>query len=341
MYITATGMVCAVGLNASASCVAMRAGIANFVELPYHDNQGEPIIGATVPDLPINLKRDERLVDLLAMALTDCLKDKPSEPLDRIPLLVGLAESARPGGGAELVARSIIERVQEKVGVQFHRKFSQVITKGHVSGFESLRVVRDLFKDAGIQVCLVCGVDSYINASSLLWLDQHWRLKTEENSDGVIPGEAAVAAFIEKHPSPKSSVEVTGLGFSHERSHVLCDAPFLGIGLASAAKTALSEAGLSLHQMDFRLSDVTGESYGFKEQSLVEARLLRIRKDELPLWHAAESIGDIGATAGIVQLMAAGAAFRKGYAPGEKAICYTSAVPGDRAVAVIKRYVNS
>ncbi len=88
MYITATGMVCAVGLNAASACAAMRTGIANFVELPYHDNQGEPIIGAPVPGVSFDLRRADRLVELLSMAITDCLKDKPKESLDRVPLLV-------------------------------------------------------------------------------------------------------------------------------------------------------------------------------------------------------------------------------------------------------------
>ena len=43
--------------------------------------------------------------------------------------------------------------------------------------------------------CLVCGVDSYINARSLHWLDRNSRLKTPANSDGVIPGEAAAACW--------------------------------------------------------------------------------------------------------------------------------------------------
>ena len=67
-------MVCSVGLNAASACAAMRAGIANFVELPYHDNQGEPIIGAPVPGIPFDLKRTERLVELFRWLLPIVLK---------------------------------------------------------------------------------------------------------------------------------------------------------------------------------------------------------------------------------------------------------------------------
>ncbi|MCK5245145.1 MAG: hypothetical protein KAJ90_07735, partial [Desulfobacterales bacterium] len=120
-------------------------------------------------------------------------------------------------------------------------------------------------------------------------------------------------------------------------ANVLSEEPLLGLGLTDAARSALAEAGIKMHEIDFRISDVTGESYGFKEQSLVIARLLRVHKEEFPIWHCSENSGDIGASAGISQLVVAFHAFLKGYAPGDRAMCYTSAVPGERAVAVIER----
>src|SRR5690349_8550131 len=114
MYVTGSGMVCSVGLNAASACAAMRAGISGFTELPYLDNDGEPIIGAAVPGLPFDLTRDERLVELLSKAISESLKDYPIEPLDGIPLLVCLAEPDRPGGGARFSPK-VIEQVQNKL----------------------------------------------------------------------------------------------------------------------------------------------------------------------------------------------------------------------------------
>jgi 3-oxoacyl-[acyl-carrier-protein] synthase-1 len=338
MYVTATGMVCSVGLNAASACSAMRAGISNFVELPYHDNQGEPIIGAMVPGLTRTFKCEEHLIEMLAMALVDCLQKKTLGPSADIPLLVSLAEPGRPGGCAGL-AGSIIGRVQKKLDMNFHPDLSHTIQKGHTGGFDALRIARKLLLDTRIPACLICGVDSYINASSLLWLDQHWRLKTDENSDGVIPGEAAAAVLLQRQaePNTKIGVGITGLGFGYEKANVLSEAPLLGLGLTKAASTALAEAGIEMHEVDFRLSDVTGESYGFKEQALALARLLRIHKDEFQIWHCAEYIGDTGASAGVSALVVAFHAFLKDYTPGDRAICYASAVPGERAVAVIER----
>ena len=341
MYITSTGMVCSVGLNAEAACAAMRAGIDNFVELPYHDNNGEPIVGAMVPEIELDLKREERLVDLLKMPVAECLQKGKIYSDRRIPIFVGLANTDRPGAAGSL-ADGIIPRLEEKLDIHFNREFSRVIPKGHTSGFEALKFASQLFQKTDAEICLVCGVDSYINASALNWLDEHWRLKTEDNSDGVIPGEAAAAVLLQKqvNTNGQPEVKIIGLGFGHEEASVLTEEPLLGVGLTEAARSALEDAGLEMHEIDFRISDVTGESYGFKELSLVEARLLRERKESFPLWHCAESIGDTGAAAGICELIYAYQAFLKGYSPGKRAICFTSSVSEERAVGVIEEVLN-
>lgn len=337
MYIASTGLVCSVGLTAESACAAMRAGIANFQETPYLDNQGEPIIGAMVPGLEPDLKRGERLGEMLALAVADCLKDKVTEPPEQIPMLLGLAEPERPGGGAAM-AGAIITRMVGKLGVKFHPQLSRVIAKGHTSGFEGLRIARELFKDSEVSSCLVCGVDSYVNASSLLWLDRHQRLKTVENSDGVIPGEAGTAVLLRLQflNDPAPGVKILGTGFAREQASILNEQPMVGLGLTKAARAALAQSGLQPHEIEIRLSDVTGESYGFKEQALTLSRLLRSRREELPIWHCADSIGEIGAAAGICQLIIANRSIRNCYSPGNRAICYTSAECGDRAVTILQ-----
>ena len=265
-------------------------------------------------------------------------RDAYPQSLEEIPLLVGLAESERPGGGSGLTD-SIVGEMERWLNVRFHPQLSRVIPDGHISGFEALRTARELLQDPRIPSCLVCGVDSYINAASLHWLDQHWRLKTEDNSDGVIPGEAGAAMLVQREAAAdsKTSTRLIGLGFGDEKAGVLSEEPSLGLGLTEAARAALTEAGIQMHDIAFRLSDVTGESYGFREQALVVARLLRVhQEDGYPIWHCAENIGDTGAAAGIIQLIIASYAYRKGYAPGKRAMCFASTVSGKRAVALLE-----
>lgn len=338
MHLGAAGMVCSVGLSASAACAAMRAGLVGFDELPYLDRDNRPVVGAAVPNLGPDRQFGPRLVELLTMALRDCLSSVRESNLQRVPLLVGLAEPDRPGGGGGL-AKGMVECVQERLGIKFHPKLSRLIPKGHTAGFECLRVAREVLRDVDVLGCLVCGVDSFINASSLHWLDQHWRLKREGNSDGIIPGEAAAVVYVHRHAAKNAerTVQIAGLGFGQETAPLLSGEPLLGLGLADAARKALAEAGYGFHELDFRLSDVTGENYGFREHTLTAARLARVvRSQSQPLWHAAEAIGDTGAAAGVVQLAMAAAAWKKSYAPGSRAACFTSSLMGERAVAALR-----
>jgi 3-oxoacyl-[acyl-carrier-protein] synthase-1 len=329
-------MVSPVGLSAAASGAALRAGVAGFGELPYRDSVGEPVVGATVPGLPLRQPRTHRLLDILTVALQDCLIGVDIPRHQPIPLLVGLAEQGRPGGGAEL-AGQIVSVLDARLGRRFHPALSRVFSIGHTSTFAALRIARALLEDAAVPACLVCGVDSYVNAPSLLWLERTLRLKTPLNSDGVIPGEAAAAILVQRERPAGARVRIAGLGFGLEKASVLDEDPLLGLGMTEAARAALKEAGLGWHDTHFRLSDVTGESYGFRELALAEARLARVRLEKHPIWHPADSIGDCGAAAGLVLLVMGRRALDHGYAPGPCFLALTAAVPGGRAVAVVRR----
>jgi len=338
MQIVSTGLVCPVGLNAEASCAAMRAGISAFEELPYCDNDGEPIMGAIVPGLTMDSRHfEKRLIAMLAAAVAECLAKVPEIATEKVPVLVGLAETDRPGFPASL-AGTIIGKLQNSLDIMFHAELSRVIPTGHTSGFEALAIAREILKNDEVTACVVCGVDSYIRAGSLLWLDEHWRLKTEENSDGVIPGESASAVLVtdKRLIEDITNIQVVGLGFAHEEINVLSEEPLLGLGLSESLRSAFVDARIGFGEIDFRFSDVTGESYGFREQMLTLSRVMRVRREEsIPIWHCSEFIGDIGAAVGVCQLIMAYQAFNKEYIPGEAGICYTSAVLGSRAVVIL------
>jgi 3-oxoacyl-[acyl-carrier-protein] synthase-1 len=338
MFITDSGMVCPVGTSAAAACAAKRAGIAGISELTYLDNNGKPVMGGTVPGVDPKLKGEARLVQLLVSALTD-LVESASQPMDweRVPLLVSLAEPRRLNRHVR-APQMFIGKVESALGIRFSHTHSKVFPAGHTGGFDALAEARRLLSRGAAGACVVCGVDSLLDAVSLLKLDRDFRLKTPANRDGVIPGEAAAAVIVQLRRPSQGGAAVVGIGFADEPAPLLSEQPLRGLGLTEAARAALSEASLGLHEIDLRLSDVTGELYGFKELPLVEARLMRVvRKIEQPLWHWAEAIGDSGAAAGVAELVLADNAFRKRYAPGKTAICYVSSIDGARAVAVVRR----
>jgi 3-oxoacyl-[acyl-carrier-protein] synthase-1 len=103
-----------------------------------------------------------------------------------------------------------------------------------------------------------------------------------------------------------------------------------------AFRSALLEAGCGLHELDLRITDVSGEQYYFKEAALALGRVMRQRKEEFDIWHAAECTGEIGAAAGPVALALADAACHKAYAPGPNILFHASNDGGERTAAIFR-----
>ncbi|MGC5698860.1 3-oxoacyl-ACP synthase [Pseudomonas sp. NFXW11] len=337
LFISAVGLTCPVGLCAASACAAKRAGLSALQELGFYDNAGEAIIGAAVPDLELTLAPVVRQTELMLQALGELLQAAPPLDWQQVPLLLCLAEPERPGGNSRALAQSIIQALPARLGVAFHPGHSRIFPSGQVAGFNALQEAARLMGQRLAPACVVAGVDSLLNAQTLQWLDQDRRLKTTRNRDGLLPGEGAAAVLVHAQRQADTCLSISGLGLGQEDAPLLSGKPLRANGLTAAARAALAQAGLGLHQIDLRLSDVTGEQYGFKELPLMQARLLRtVRKQDQPLWHWAEAIGDSGAMASIAQLILADQAFRKGYAPGSNALCLASAVGGARAAAVLR-----
>jgi hypothetical protein len=146
---------------------------------------------------------------------------------------------------------------------------------------------------------------------------------------------AAVTAFLVSDVR-RALANIRGLGFANERSRIDNDIPLRGEGIAAAARAALAEAGSKMHDIDFRLSDAAGEGFHFKEQSLLMSKLLRERKTELPLWLAADTLGDTGAAAGLCSIAWAIAGWTHRYAPGPRALACAGNEGGARAAIVLE-----
>jgi 3-oxoacyl-[acyl-carrier-protein] synthase-1 len=127
----------------------------------------------------------------------------------------------------------------------------------------------------------------------------------------------------------------TGLGFASEKAHIDSGEPLRAEGLTHAVQQAVAEAGVDMHLMDFRVTDISGEQYYFKEASLALSRSMRRLKEEFDLWHPAECTGETGALAGISVIALAEAACRKAYGPGPAILAHWSNDNGLRAAATL------
>lgn len=340
LAVFSTGMVTGVGFTAPASCAAIRVGITGFVETNFMFDS-EPIQGCPVPlQTPYCGRR--KLIEMGALAIEEALAPlvEAGYATERVPLLLCLSELERPGRFPNL-DDTLLREISERIELRFHPQ-SAVVTEGRIGGVKALMNARQIMdSDTQVQHVLVCGVDTFLVASTLNHYHEQRRLLTTHNSDGFIPGEGASAVVLGPATvESDATVAVTGIGLGAEPAPIDSERPLRGDGLAAAIKQAIADAGVDYPQLAYRLTDNSGEQYGFKEAALAMARTLRPVKPEFDIEHPADCIGEVGAVVVPALLAVADMAERKAYAPGrfmgDAVLCQVGADDNDRGAFVVR-----
>lgn len=325
-----TGMVTGVGLGAPAACAAIRAGIAAFEETRFLFD-GEWLLGCEAP-LQQSWRGRERLLRMVVPALEECLAGLGAAPPSDVPLFLSLAEEDRPGRLPSL-DETLLDDIEQRVGVHFH-PWSRVFAGGRIGAVQALDYTRRVLQER-VPFCLVAGVDSLLVEPSLDALHRRHRLLTARNSDGFIPGEAAAAALIGPSGSG-GALRCTGVGYGFEPAPRGSGQPTRADGMVQALQAASADAGWELGEADYRIADVSGDQYAFKEAALALTRVLRTRKEEFDLWHPADCVGETGAASPFVMVAVAAAAAEKAYAPGPRAIAHVAGDGPERAAFLLE-----
>jgi 3-oxoacyl-[acyl-carrier-protein] synthase-1 len=336
LAIRTTGMVTAAGLDSLATFAALRAGISGINLAKYRDlESGEGIAGGRVP-LWQWWEGVPKLIDLLAPAVQECLSAAPVKSLE-IPLFVGLPSRDRPFRWQGL-DESVLPSVQSKLGVRFHPA-SAVIPRDNVSGVAGLVQAGQLIDSGKARWCIVAGVDSFLQRDMVEAYMKNRRVLTKANSNGFIPGEAGTAMLVgaaSSEPGVVGELHILGMSLSREKVPISSEEPFRAEGMIQAVRGALADAKLTINQVDYRITDLNGEHYKFKEAAYVTIGARRTSPGPFDLWHPIEFIGEIGAAAGPCALGWALHAGQKGYAPGSVALCHFSNDDGERAAVVVR-----
>lgn len=325
-----TGLVTSVGLSAPATCAAIRAKISNPTETRFIGSDGEWIMAHQV-QLEKPWRGRTKLAKMAAMAIAECLEGVERREWGKIPLLLCVAEANRPGR-AEQSDDPLFRDIENELGIHFGAD-SAVFPHGRVSAVLAMERARTLVSRGSNRV-LIAAADSLLSWPTLSTYQRHDRLLNADNSDGFMPGEGAGAALV-GIDTVGVEPRCIGLGFGKEEAVVDSEQPLRGDGLTRAIDAALSDAECGFHELDFRVTDLSGEQYYFKEAALALGRTLHEHKEALPLWHPAECCGEAGATAGLLCLSVASRSTSMGYSPGPGALLHFSADGGIRGALVL------
>ena len=332
-----TGLVTAVGLSAPQSCAAIRAKITNPTETRFTDSAGEWIMAHQV-QLAQPWRGITKLAKMAAMAIDEALQGIPRGTWGTLPLLLCVAETDRPGRLTGLDDKLFVQ-VQDELEARFAPS-STLIARGRVGVAVALAQARKLVMQGGVPLVVVAATDSLIHGPTLSHYERSDRLLTARNSNGFVPGEGAGALLVGAATGEPSELVCRGIGFGQEAASLDSGEPLRAEGLTQAIKASLTEAGREMHDFDYRITDVSGEQYYFKEAALALTRILRKRKEEFDIWHPAECTGETGAASGVTVIANARAACSKGYSKGPEVLAHWANDAGQRAALVLQHSVS-
>jgi 3-oxoacyl-[acyl-carrier-protein] synthase I len=346
--VTGIGMTTPVGLTAAQSCAALRAGISALAELEYYVLEEDgfpegPLSACAIRDLTDGYLGLGRWTRLAASALTDLVAAARLSPADLASagLYLALPPLTRGGVDPQLVDLLPV-RLAERVRASGLERRTRVYTDGHAAGARAIQDALADVQSGAVARALVCGVDSLVEPETLRFLAEKRRLRTPDQADGFLPGEAAACLVLEsahaavtRGARPLATVDSASIAL--EPVTIWADAPSAGTGLSDAARSALEQ--LADRGKDTRLvvCDLNGESYRAREFGNTAARVFGDMPAKWAVWHPADCIGDTGSAAFIVSACVGVQALAKGYAKSDRVMVLGSSDDGLRGAVSMRR----
>lgn len=339
LEIAAIGGRCAVGLVASTTAAAVRAGINRHRELPFVTEEGEPMVGATDARLDLGLEGADRMVALGKSVLDELAGDLAHTPLYRVPVSLHLAlPEPRPGVGQpeiDMVTHALVADLRDQ-GAQPQ---VEVPVLGHAGVALAMeRAVREA-EQGHEQLHIVLGVDSYHHPETWVWLEAERRFGPLARG-GIVPGEGAAALLL---ASPRlrqqlglpSLAAVAGVGVAHDPLGPSSETGSFGEGMTRAIQNAVASCRLPGDVVHTVFSDISGERYRSEEWGFVAMRIPSAFA-RLEYQAPADCWGDVGAATGALACVLAARSWARGYAAGPRALVMAGSLSGARGAILLQ-----
>jgi 3-oxoacyl-[acyl-carrier-protein] synthase I len=342
VFVVALGASTPIGRDAWSSAAAVRAGVNTFTEHPYMtDAVGEPIRLAMAPWLEADCEGLDRFEALLVPALEQAsapIADLAG-PKMRAALAVGLP-SARPG-----LPSGLEEGLRTRIARKLPDRFAAVavLPAGHAAGIVGLRAAWPRVASGEFDVCVLAGVDSYVEPQTLEWLESNDQLHGAgplNNAWGFIPGEAAGAVLLcrggmlERLGLPPLAL-VLGVGTANEPNRIKTETVCIGEGLTAAFRQCLAGLPPGAVVTDV-FCDMNGETYRADEYGFACVRTKEFFESVSEFTAPADCWGDVSAASAPLAIALSAVAARKAYANGRYAFLWGSSETGERGAALLE-----
>jgi 3-oxoacyl-[acyl-carrier-protein] synthase-1 len=334
------GVRCAVGLSAPAAAASVRAGISRYRQHDYMiDKAGELMVIAEEPTLDPKSQGAERFTHMAEPALLEALRPlgQRNLSLHTVQTFIGMPDP-RPGlpvGIADGLAR-LVARVSGGEIVQG----TTFVTGGNAAGILAIKHACESLHAGRCGFGLAGGVDSYLTADSLEWMDERRILKSSVNRNGFTPGEAAGFCLLTTEATAfRLGLPVlawlSAVASAREESPIRTDTISVGRGLSEAIRQTTKTLRLPEERIDESICDLNGEPYRSEEFAFTVLRTQKAFVDATRFVTPADCWGDVGAASGPLFVNLAAASGTRGYAEGPRTLIWASSENGDRAAAIV------
>lgn len=341
IHIVAVGARTPLGLNADSSFAAVRAGLSQINDHPLIlDKTKEPVRMALDYNLEPALEGPDRLIRMATSSLEEiCTTISFNQlGLQDIALFVALPEE-RPGWNKNDIQTINNKLNQLTLPVKF--KSIELFPKGHAAGLIALDMASACIKDRRSEMCIVLGIDSYLNFMTLEWLDNNRQLANAYNRGAFFPGEGACAVLIASNDAVSrykldSLAIIRGSADSIETNKIKTDTICLGEGLTECVREITRSLQLPEQAIDGIICDINGERYRAEEWGFVILRCAKAFVDPTAYEQPATCWGDVGAASGPLFIALAVTAGKRGWAKGNRYMIWNSSEGGERAAVLLK-----
>jgi 3-oxoacyl-[acyl-carrier-protein] synthase-1 len=304
------------------------------------DKGGNPMVVCAYPALSPELDIIERLVDLAVPPALEALSPLRTARVlpPPIPVLIALPED-RPGRPAHL-AGAFGDRLASFISKEVRISKLTCYPSGNAGGLFCMAQALSIIGSGESQICLVGGVDSYLTAETLEWLDDLDQLHSETTIWGFCPGEGAgFCLFMSAAAAYKlelsASVELLSAHSAVEANRIKTETVCIGEGLSHAFRNTLAILPTDIHA-NHTICDMNGEPYRGNEYGFAMMRSPGKFADDADFQTPADSWGDVGAASGPLFAVLAESAAKKQYAPGPVTFLWASSEGGLRAAALLR-----
>lgn len=344
-------------LNAAGACTALaptlvqsaflaRRGSLAVRESALLDPEGNPVSACGLPLLDPFLVGPARLFALTDFALGDLPSDFRGQiaslRLKFYPLLGREFEGRLPNGHrrGDLVGFELKSRGEAK----FHGSLpTEVNTRDVTALAEVLPLISDELRRGVADVAIVVAAHSDLTPERLAQLYETQRLYSDDNDDGILPGEAAVVLAFStpqttRRANLKQLAQVVAVTRGHDPARPDNDASaFEAIGLTLAMRRVVQAAQLAPHQIGWLYSDLSFEQYRVHEYQAILARCQEILGPPQVHEFPSQRLGFLGCATVPLHLALAANAWEYGYAPADRCLSISGHDDGTRCSVLLTR----